>query len=217
MPESPPDAWLSQDPLPDDPFPIVKRWQDEAFAAAAQPNPHAIALATVDADGAPSVRMLLCKAIDVERGAIVFYTGRSSRKGAALAHDARAAAIFYWGPQNRQVRIEGRTELTSDEDSDAYFASRPADSQIGAWASDQSQPVASRAELLSRVEREIERLGATPGDAPDPSVPRPAKWGGYILQADLVELWVSRPGRIHDRAVWTRSSRGGWQTTRLQP
>jgi len=210
------DGWLAEDPLPSDPFAILQRWLDEAFAAREQPNPHAIAVATVDADGRPSVRMVLCKAIDVSRGEIVFYTDRSSRKGAALAADPRAAAVFHFAPQNRQVRIEGAVTPTSDADSDAYFASRPSDSQIGAWASDQSQPLAARKELVARVAAQTRRFGATPGDAPDPNIPRPQKWGGYALRADAIELWVSRPARIHDRAVWTRSERG-WKPTRLQP
>ena len=129
MSEALPDAWLCADPLPGDPFPIVEQWQQEAFAAALQPNPHAMALCTVDGDGSPSARMVLCKQIDVEAGAIVFYTDRSSHKGVALAANPRAAAVFYWGPQSRQVRVTGSVELTSDADSDAYFASRPADSQ----------------------------------------------------------------------------------------
>lgn len=211
-----PDAWLGRDPLPADPFAILQRWQDEAFAAGAQPSPHAIALATVDPDGRPSVRMVLSKEIDVERGAIVFYTDRGSRKGRALENDPRAAAVFHFGPQNRQVRIEGRTEATRDSDSDAYFASRPADSQVGAWASEQSQPLASRDELLTRVAQEALRFGAVLGDAPDARVPRPEKWGGFILVADSIELWVSRPGRVHDRALWTRAGEA-WTATRLQP
>jgi pyridoxamine 5'-phosphate oxidase len=211
-----PDAWLSEDPLPEDPFPILQRWQEEAFAVGAQPNPHAIALATVDSDGKPSARMVLCKAIDVSHGAIVFYTDRSSRKGAALSADPRAAAVFYFGPQNRQVRIEGAVTFTTHADSDAYFASRPSDSQVGAWASNQSRPLASRAELVGRVEAQARSFGATLGDGPNPAIPRPEKWGGYILTADAVELWVSRPARIHDRAVWTRTD-DGWTTTRLEP
>lgn len=216
MSEALPDAWLSEDPLPRDPFPILARWLEEAFSVGAQPNPHAIALATVDPDGRPSARMLLCKAIDVARGAIVFYSDRSSRKGVALAADPRAAATFYFGPQNRQVRIEGTVAFTSDADSDAYFASRPADSQIGAWASNQSRPLASRAELVARVEREARGFGTALGDPPNPSIPRPEKWGGYVLTADAIELWVSRPARIHDRALWTRAD-GGWTVTRLEP
>ena len=220
MSEELPDAWLSRDPLPEDPFPILKRWQDEAFAAREQPNPHAMALCTVDPDGSPSARMVLCKRIEVAKGSVVFYTDRNSRKGAALANDPRAAVVFHWAPQNRQVRIEGKVSFTSDADSDDYFASRPADSQIAAWASDQSQPLGSRAELIARVASQAERLGAEAGDLPNPALPRPEKWGGYELHAMHVELWVSRPARVHDRALWTRgrsSDPARWTVTRLQP
>ena len=206
-------------------MPILETWQREAFEERLAPNPHAIALATVDASGDPSVRMVLCKRIDAERGEVVFYSDRTSRKGRALDVHPRAAAVFYWGPQNRQARVEGGVRIVEDSDADAYFASRPSDSQVGAWASEQSRPVASRAELERRVEEEAERLGVVPGSEPSPDIPRPARWVGYAIELEAVELWVSRPGRIHDRAVWQRQRDvngaeapwGPWRATRLQP
>ncbi len=214
MPDPLPDAWLARDPLPGDPLPILKRWLDEAFAAAQQPNPHAIALATADADGTPSVRMVLCKEIDVARGALVFYTDRSSRKGRELAARPRAAAVFYWPGPGRQARVEGAIEPTADADSDAYFASRPLDARLAARASDQSRPIASRAALLEKLAAVEQRFGGAGGPAGE--VPRPDRWGGYVLAAERVELWVSRPARVHDRALWSRSA-AGWRVERLQP
>jgi pyridoxamine 5'-phosphate oxidase len=206
------DAWLSEDPLPRDPAAIVKRWLDQAFAEGTQENPHAVALATVDPDGTPSVRMVLCSTIDVEAAAFTFYTNRESRKGRALASEPRAAIVFNW--RGRQARIEGLVEATSDEDSDRYFAGRPLEARLGAWSSRQSEPVASRKALLDEVEAIAARF-----DARDESavVPRPEHWGGYTLRAAAIELWVSRRGRIHDRAVWQRDEAGGWRSTRLQP
>ncbi len=201
-----PDAWLGQDPLPTDPIPVAQRWLAEAFAAGRQENPHAIALATVDPDGAPSVRMVLCTLIQ-DDGGIVFHSNRSSRKGMALAGDPRAAAVFHW--PNRQVRVEGRVELLADPQSDAYFAGRPRESQLGAWASDQSAPIDSRDDLIERMAQVAQRFG-------EGQIPRPPNWGGYLLRATSVEIWASRPGRIHDRALWTRAALG-WSAQRLQP
>ncbi len=213
------DDWLSEDPLPADPLPIAQRWLDEAFAAREQPNPHAIALATVDPEGHPAARMVLCKAIETDPGGLVFYTDRSSRKGRALAHQPRAEACFHFAPQGRQVRMAGAVSLTTDAESDAYFATRPLDSQLGAWASRQSEPLASREALLAAIAEAATRFGVAPGgDQPSDQVPRPPDWGGYRLVATRVELWHSRPGRAHDRAAWTREDPGQpWTVTRLNP
>jgi pyridoxamine 5'-phosphate oxidase len=222
-----PDAWLCLDPLPTDPIRQLKVWLDEAFKAGVQQNPHAVCLATIDPDGRPSARMVLCNAIDVERGAFVMYTNRESRKGRAIAANPRAAIVFYWGPQDRSARVEGRVERTPDADCDAYFATRPLDAQVGAWASAQSEPVSSREAMVAKVHDEAARLGVAldgkPRTEPHDRIPRPPHWGGFTLVADSVELWVSRPARIHDRAVWTRgldeslAQAGEWRVERLQP
>ena len=207
------DAWLAEDPLPAEPVPIVERWLAEGFADPALENPHAVALATVDPDGRPSVRMVLCNAIDAERGAFTMYTNRESRKGRALANDPRGAIAFHWPA--RQVRVEGTVEWTPDADCDAYFATRPLEARLGAWASRQSEPVASRAALLDELAAVAKRFDAT---EESDIVPRPPHWGGLTLVAETVELWVSRRGRIHDRAVWRRDAPGAtWTITRLQP
>jgi pyridoxamine 5'-phosphate oxidase len=159
-----PDAWLSQTPLPADPVPLLKNWLDEAFAARLQQNAHAVSLATVDSNGHPSARMVLCNHIDVERGAFVMYTNRESRKGRELAKNPRGAIVFYWGPQQRSARVEGRVELTPDADCDSYFATRPLDAKLGAWASNQSQPIKTREELVERVEAQARRFGVRLGD-----------------------------------------------------
>ncbi len=212
-----PDAWLSEDPLPADPFPIAVAWLNEAFAARQQIDPHAIALATVDAAGLPEVRFVLCKALEPETGCLVFYTNRRSPKGRALAAHAQASAAFLFGPQQRQMRIGGPVEETSDAEADAYFATRPLDSRLGAWASAQSEPVASRAALEAAYARVGERFGVRPGDA-EAAVPRPPHWGGYRIRAERVELWHSRPGRLHDRALWVRERADGpWRAQRIQP
>lgn len=217
-----PDAWLAEDPLPADPIRIAKEWLDEAFAAGLQANPHAVALATIDPDGRPSARTVLCNQIDVVRGAFVMYTNRESRKGRALAANPRAAIVFLFAPHNRSVRVEGAVELTPDADCDAYFATRPVDAQLGAWASAQSEPIASRADLVAKIDAQAKRFGVTLEDRGDVEIPRPPHWGGFTLVADTVELWVSRPARIHDRARWQRTHASDgktskWSVTRLQP
>jgi pyridoxamine 5'-phosphate oxidase len=212
-----PDAWLSEDPLPADPFPIAVAWLDDAFAARLQPDPHAIALATVDAAGRPEVRFVLCKALEPETGSLVFYTNKRSPKGRALRAHASASAAFLFGPQQRQMRIGGPVSDVSDAEADSYFATRPLDSRLGAWASAQSEPIASRAALEAEYARRAASFGVREGDA-DAAIPRPPHWGGYRIRAERVELWHSRPGRLHDRAVWVRElPNGAWKAQRLQP
>lgn len=211
MNEARTDLWLSQDPLPANPAEIVKRWLDEAFAAGDLANPHAVALATVDPDGRPSVRMVLCNEIDPEDASFTMYTNIESRKGRALHTEPRCAIVFHW--PGRQARIEGRASLTAADRCDAYFATRPLEARLGAWASAQSEPIGSRAEILEKLAAVSKRFNAK--NEADP-VPRPPHWGGFTLVADSIELWVSREGRIHDRAVWQREG-SAWLPTRLQP
>lgn len=217
---------LLPEPLPAEPFSLADAWLARAVREAQQPNPNAMVLATVSPEGRPSARVVLCKGIEPAQGFIVFFTNYDSRKGRELNANGRAAVVIHWDHLHRQIRIEGRVVKAPAADSDAYFASRAFESRIGAWASQQSQPVASRAELLHAVEQTRQRLGVNERNSgKDTLVPRPPNWGGFRLWADAVELWVEGDARIHDRARWTRTltPRGEnfdaspWTATRLQP
>jgi pyridoxamine 5'-phosphate oxidase len=167
-----------------------------------------MALATATPDAAPSVRMVLLKGAD-ERG-LVFYSHRTSRKGRELEANPQAALLFHWSPLGRQVRVEGRVEHVWDEESDAYFATRPRDAQLGALASRQSEPLGSRAELDDRLTKVKGDLGAEP-------VPRPPTWGGFRLVPTAWEFWQHRASRLHDRFRYDRKPSGGWRVERLFP
>jgi pyridoxamine 5'-phosphate oxidase len=204
--------------LPDDPMPLVHDWFSRARADKVQPNPDAMVVATATADGRPSARVVLCKHFVVDPGYVVFFTNYESRKGAELAANPRAAAVFHWDTMSRQVRLEGPILRSPSEESDAYFATRALDSRLGAWASLQSQPLDSRTTLLKRVAIETARYGT--------HVPRPPHWGGYRLWPETVEMWIEGSFRVHDRAVWRRMLEpagpyefkpGAWQSTRLYP
>ena len=220
------------DDLPANPLQVVAKWLAEARADASQPNPNAMVLATVDARGWPAARVVLCKDIAVDAGYIAFYTNYQSRKGRELAHNPRAAIVFHWDHRHRQVRAEGRVEPLSRAENDAYFARRPWQSRLGAWASRQSEPVASRTALTQAVAAAARRFGIPyegPGsrepDAVAVDIPRPDYWGGFRLNVHAIELWVEGDFRIHDRARWTRATDGSadlsaslrWSATRLQP
>jgi pyridoxamine 5'-phosphate oxidase len=213
------------EPLPGNPLPLLASWFREARTRALQPNPDAMVLATVGSDGAPSARVVLCKRLDDAAGYAVFYTNERSRKGRELAHEPRAAAVMHWDALRRQVRLEGQVLRSPTAESDEYFASRAVLSRLSAWASQQSEPLESRATLTSRIEEAATRFGV-PVDATDGQVPRPAHWGGYRLWLTSIELWVEAAGRSHDRAVWTRSlarkdefsfAISPWTATRLNP
>lgn len=219
------------DPLPREPLSLAADWLAEATRRAEQPNPNAMVLATVGDGGAPSARVVLCKEIVAAPGYVCFYTNYRSRKGQELATHPRAALVMHWDHLHRQVRIEGRVVAAPAAESDAYFASRPWQRRIGAWASAQSEPVASRAALLSAVAETAARFHAPvpgPEDDPEPAglaIPRPPHWGGYHLWVSAVELWVEGESRIHDRVRWERRlepagtafDAGAWRATRLQP
>jgi pyridoxamine 5'-phosphate oxidase len=158
--------------------------------------------------------MVLCRAIDGAAGALTFYTNRESNKGRDLELRAAASAVFYWDRASRQAIVSGRVEHASEADSDAYWATRPRLSQLSAWASEQSRPIASRAALLASLGEVADRFG---GLDSGPSIPRPPHWGGYRIVAARVELWVGSEGRMHDRAEYTRLGTGGWRVVRLQP
>jgi pyridoxamine 5'-phosphate oxidase len=213
------------DPLPANPLEVAARWLAQACADANQPNPNAMVLASVDGSGQPSARVVLCKEIVPDPGYLVFHTNYLSRKGTELSGNPRAAVVFHWDHVHRQVRIEGRVEALPASESDAYFRSRAWQSRLGAWASQQSQPLASHEALKAAVVAQAKRFGidyAGPG-APEPEkvvadIPRPPHWGGYRLRAYAVELWVEGAFRIHDRARWTRGhAEDAWSATRLQP
>lgn len=196
------------DPATCDPDPIVevRRWMQQALDAGV-PTANAMTLATVDARGRPAARVVLLKEID-GRGC-TFYTSYDSRKAGDLTAHPHAALVLYWEPLHRQIRIEGAIERVAPADSDAYFASRPRGSQLGAIASPQSRPIPSRAaleELVARVAREL-------GDAPPA---RPAHWGGYRVVPDMIELWQGQPSRLHDRVRYRRAA-DGWARDRLAP
>jgi pyridoxamine 5'-phosphate oxidase len=188
-----------------EPLTPFRRWLDEAWKG--EPNAHAMSLATTTPEGRPSARMVLLKGLD-KRG-FVFYTNLDSRKSRELFANPHAALCFMWKSLNRQVRIEGIIELVGDDEADAYFASRPRDSQIGAWASDQSQPLVSRAELVRRVEEFSHRFG-------DATVRRPPNWSGFRVIPERIEFWQERPFRLHDRLLFVREGEE-WRRERLYP
>src|SRR3954471_6813742 len=173
--------------MPSDPLATVRAWIDEG-ATAGVDEPTAAALATADASGRPSLRFVLLRGID-ERGAR-FYTNYESRKAGELEANPRAALALYWHPLHRQVRLEGPVQRLPPDESDAYFAARGWDSRIGAWASRQSRELASREELEAQVEEVQARFAGA-------DLPRPEFWGGYLLTAEVVELWIGRPNRLH--------------------
>ena len=189
----------------DEPLAPFQRWLDEAWRG--EPNAHSMTLATATPDGRPSARMVLLKGLDA-RG-FVFYTNLESRKSEELFANPYAALCFMWKSLNRQVRIEGPVERVDDEDAEAYFASRPRDSQLGAWASDQSRPLESRASLEQRVDEFSRRFA-------EGRVPRPVYWSGFRVVPQRVEFWQERPFRLHDRLVFIREGEG-WRRGRLFP
>jgi pyridoxamine 5'-phosphate oxidase len=189
-----------------DPLTQLRSWLDDAIAAEL-PEPTAITLATVDADGRPDARVVLLRGLD-ERG-IWWFTNRRSAKGRQLASNPVASVVAHWQPLERQVRLRGPVEPLPDEESDAYFAGRPRGSQLGAWASDQSEPIADRAALDEQVAAVTARFEGV-------EVPRPPYWGGYLLRPETVEFWQGRPGRLHDRLRHDRHP-DGWSVVRLQP
>ncbi len=192
-----------------DPNPLVlfKRWFDAAIASGSR-LPDAMTLATASKDGRPSARMVLLKQADDE--GFVFYTNYNSRKGRELEDNPRAALVLYWVQLDRQIRVEGTVERVSPSESDAYFETRPRESQLGAIASPQSEIVESRA-VLEEGFRELEKLYR------DRSVERPAHWGGYRLRPERIEFWQNRSGRLHDRIVYKRRVDSGWDFLRLAP
>jgi pyridoxamine 5'-phosphate oxidase len=196
--------------LADDPVVMFERWLQQAVDSGVH-EPNAMVLATADADGRPSSRMVLLKGVGPD--GFVFFTNHASRKGEELATNAHCALLFPWHPLERQVRVEGVATPLGTDEVEAYFHSRPRGAQLGAWASAQSRPVASRAELAAAYARVQERFGA---DDADGEVPVPPDWGGYRVAPEVVEFWQGRPGRMHDRLVYRRDG-DAWSVERLAP
>jgi pyridoxamine 5'-phosphate oxidase len=198
---------LDEADLLEDPIEQFQRWFADARQAQVFES-NAMTLATVGPDGRPAARMVLLKGVD--RRGLAFFTNLESRKSRELAGNLQAALLFWWGPLQRQVRLEGRIERVDDAEADAYFASRPRGSQIGAWASHQSSTVESRAALDAAEQRIRERFEGG-------EVPRPDFWGGFRLVPDAIEFWQGRINRLHDRLRYDRQADGSWRISRLSP
>lgn len=197
---------LSEESAGADPIALFRSWFDAALAAELS-EPNAFTLATVGPDGSPSARIVLLKGVD-DRG-FTFFTNYDSRKGQEIAGNPRVAMVFLWHQFERQVRVEGRAERVSPEESDEYYRVRPLGSRLGAWASPQSEIIPDR-EILERQQAELA------AKYPDGNVPRPPHWGGYRVVPDAVEFWQGRPNRLHDRIRFRRAA-GGWLKERLAP
>ena len=199
---------LDEGDLPGDPMQAFQDWfqfaQDQGVLEA-----HAMTLATVSATGSPSARIVLCRGAD-ESG-LLFFTNYSGRKAVELTENAHAAALFFWQPLERQVRFEGRVQAIPTSDSDAYFASRPRASQLGAWASPQSQVIEGRQVLEQNLAEVNARFQG------QESIPRPSDWGGFRLQPERVEFWQGRASRLHDRLLYSRNLDDSWTQARLAP
>jgi pyridoxamine 5'-phosphate oxidase len=202
------DRPLERGDLLADPIELFQRWLADADEAGV-PLPNAMAIATADAQGRPSVRHVLLRGVD-ERG-FAFYTNRASLKGRQLTENPNAGLVFLWKELDRQVSVAGPVAAVQDRESDAYFATRPRDAQLGAWASHQSEPLSAREELDGRLAEIAERF---PGE-----VPRPPAWGGYRVRPETMEFWQGRKHRLHDRFRYSRDegAPGGWRIERLNP
>jgi pyridoxamine 5'-phosphate oxidase len=199
-------AGLSEGDLAADPIEQFRLWLEQAMTV--DPKEFtAMTLATADREGRPSARVVLLKGVD-ERG-FVFYTHYDSDKGRELLANPRAALVFYWPAQDRQVRVEGTVEKTSRAESEAYFASRPLGSRVGAWASPQSRRISGREELERKVREAGERFGE--------DVPLPPDWGGFRVHPEAIEFWQGRPSRLHDRLRYSLDGEGHWRIERLAP
>jgi pyridoxamine 5'-phosphate oxidase len=198
---------LSEAEAGDDPFALFRLWFDKALAVGL-PEPNAMTLATATADGVPSARVVLLKALD-DRG-FTFFTNYDSRKGAEIAANPRVALVFLWHQLERQVRVEGAAAPVTPAESDEYFVNRPLGSRLGAWASPQSAVIPGREWLERRHEELMTQY-------PDGNVPRPANWGGYRVIPSAIEFWQGRPSRLHDRVRFVRRPDGTWAKERLAP
>ena len=198
---------LLEDRAEDDPFSQFSAWFEEAVEAEVH-EPNAMTLATATPTGRPSARIVLLKSFDSE--GFVFYTNRESRKGVELAANAQAALVFWWPTLERQVRMEGHVEAVPDGIADAYYAQRPRESRLGAWASPQSRRIPDRETLAQRLAQVADRYD-------EEEIPRPPFWGGYRVVPERIEFWQGRPSRLHDRLEYSLQDDGSWQRHRLAP
>jgi pyridoxamine 5'-phosphate oxidase len=220
-------------PLPHNPLSVVREWLEEATQLAVQPNPNAMTLATATPEGIPSARIVLCKGIELDPGYLVFVTNYLSRKGQEIDRNPHASAVIHWDDLHRQIRVEGLIIKAPPHESDALHQIRPWQSRLGAWASQQSQPVSGRDALLLQLQEQAKRFN-TPPVGPDErtedrnalvDIPRPAHWGAFHFYLNRVELWVEGEYRIHDRVCYTRQMNltqgkcvhGEWSVHTLQP
>lgn len=210
------------------PLLLLQSWLNEATESDLQPNPDTMAIATADSEGVPNARMVLCKEINAEKGYVVFYTNYNSVKSIEIKENPKSSALFHWDKLGYQIRIRGEILQSPDEENDAYFATRSLGSQVGAWASDQSNPVENRQALDDQFQQILDRFNLTNESITrnEQKIPRPPYWGGYRLWIEEVEFWLNRKDRLHDRLHFKRSltisSKGietgdNWTVKRLQP
>lgn len=201
------DKALDIESVGDSPYDLFEQWFDEAVGAEAL-DPYAMSIATVDKEGRPAVRVVYMR--DISSQGIVFYTNYKSKKGLDMLVNPFISANFFWVELDRQIRFSGEVQKVDPTQSDEYFAKRPRESQIGAWASQQSEELESREELIAAVKHFENKFK-------DKEVPRPPHWGGYLLKADEIEFWQGRPMRLHDRIVFSNDGAGVWKKKRLSP
>ncbi len=218
---------LSQS-MTQNPLLLLQSWLNEAMELDLQPNPDTMAIATSNSQGLPNVRMVLCKEINTEEGYVVFYTNYNSVKSMEIKENPKCSALFHWDKLGYQIRIRGEILQSPDEENDAYFASRHLGSQVGAWASNQSDPVVDRQALDDQFRKILDRFNLTNESITrnEQKIPRPPHWGGYRLWIEEIEFWLNQKDRLHDRLhfrrVLTISSEGietekKWAVKRLQP
>ena len=200
---------LLPDPLPSDPLPMFATWFSDARARNVQPNPDAMVVATVGENSAPSARVVLCKRLVPDQGFVVFFTNYDSRKGKEIEGNPQASLLFFWAEIERQVRIDGTASKAATEISDSYFATRPRESQIGAWISPQSEVIENRGILEKKYAEAVRRWEGK-------VIQRPPNWGGFVVKPEIFEFWQGRESRLHDRLVYTKA-KTGWKIKRLAP
>ena len=210
------------------PLLLLQSWLNEAIESDLQPNPDTMAIATADSEGVPNVRMVLCKEINAKKGYVVFYTNYNSVKSIEIKENPKSSALFHWDKLGYQIRIRGEILQSPDEENDTYFASRHLGSQVGAWASNQSNPVEDRQALDDQFRKILDRFNLTSESITrnEQKIPRPPHWGGYRLWIEEIEFWLNQKDRLHDRLHFRRAltiinegieTEKNWTVKRLQP